>query len=142
MLDPTVTAGHAPPPTTDKLLRQFSLIWVSFFAALALWHGLKPGNGRWAVVFATLALTLGPLGLIRPAIIRPVFVVWMAIALPIGAVISRLVLALLYYLLFTPLSVFFTLIGRDALRLRRPQVDSYWVAKPQAKDVREYLRLS
>jgi hypothetical protein len=50
-------------------------------------------------------------------------------------------LALLFYLLFTPLAMVFRLLKRDALQLRRPaRVDTYWTAKPTRSDVRGYLQ--
>ena len=43
----------------------------------------------------------------------------MIAAFPIGWTISRLMLAALFYLVFTPMALVFRLMGRDALHLRR-----------------------
>jgi hypothetical protein len=141
MIDPQVVDSHAPVATT-RLLRQFAALWMLFFGALALWQYFRHDSLAWAAVFGSLSVTLGPAGLLRPAIIRPVFVAWMAIALAVGAVVSRVVLAILYYFLFALVGVLFRLIRRDALDLRRPPADTYWHAKPQVKDLRQYLRQS
>src|SRR6516164_8654718 len=90
-------------PST-RMLRQFAGLWIVFFAGLAAWHGLVHERMIAAVVCATLAATLGPLGLIWPACIRPVFVAWIVVAFPIGWVVSRVTLAILFYGLFTPLA--------------------------------------
>jgi hypothetical protein len=141
MIDPQVTDSHAPVATT-RVLRQFAALWMLFFGALALWQYFRHDSRAWATIFGSLSVSLGPLGLLRPALIRPAFVVWMAMALPIGAVVSRVVLAILYYFLFALVGVLFKLVRRDALNLRRPETDTYWHVRPQVKDLRQYLRQS
>lgn len=141
MIDPQVTDSHAPVATT-RVLRQFAALWMLFFAALALWQYFRHDSRAWATILGSLSVSVGPLGLSRPALIRPVFVAWMAIALPIGAVVSRVVLAILYYFLFALVGVLFKLVRRDALNLRRPERDTYWHVRPQVKDLRQYLRQS
>jgi hypothetical protein len=141
MLESQVT-DHGPGQPTPRMLRQFAGLWLVFFGALAAWQGLVRDNAAWAIVLGTLSVTLGPLGLVRPAAIRPIFAAWMAVALVIGGVISRLILAALFYLVFTPVALLFRLIGRDELRLRRPETDSYWAPKERPRDVRSYLRQS
>jgi len=96
-----------------------------------------------ALVFALVAVTVGPLGLIWPRAVKPIFVGWMALAYPIGWLVSRIVLGIIYYGLFTPVAVFFRMSGRDALRLKRaPQAASYWQPKPRALDKAHYFRQS
>jgi hypothetical protein len=127
-----------PPSAT---LRQFAGIWLAFFGGLALWQGLIRGNTRFAVVCAAMALTVGPLGLARPRWIRRVFVGWMMLAFPIGWAMTQVMLAVMFFGLFTPLGLVFRLIGRDPLhRARRPGVGSYWTPKPAPADLRRYFR--
>jgi len=50
-----------------------------------------------------------------------------AVTSPIGFVISFLLMAVFYYLLITPLSLIFRLIGRDSLNRKfDPDTSSYW----------------
>jgi hypothetical protein len=56
-------------------------------------------------------------------------------------VVSSFILSGLYYLLLTPVSLVFRLLGRDALRRQfDPQADSYWVPRETPKDKRSYFR--
>jgi hypothetical protein len=42
---------------------------------------------------------------------------------------------------FTPIGLFFRLIGRDPLHRRfQPEADTYWVGRRPATDVRRYFR--
>lgn len=125
---------------TDRTVRQFAGLSLIVFGGLALWQGLVHGNLLAAILLSALALTLGPLGLIRPGWIRPVYWVWMAAVFPIGWAISHLVLAVLYFGLFMPLALVFRLRGRDALQRRfQPELASYWQEREQS-EVPRYFR--
>ena len=122
-------------------LRQFAGLWLVFFGGLALWQGLVRGQTGLATLVAVLALTIGPLGLIRPGWIRPIYVGWMVLAFPIGWTVSQVMLALMFYGLFMPIGLLFRLLGRDPLhRTRRPGVESYWTPKPAPAGPKSYFR--
>src|SRR5436309_1699313 len=106
-------------PST-RTLRQFAGVWLLALGGLACWHGLVRGHPTLGSVLALLAVTVGPLGLLKPQAIRPVFIFAMIVAFPIGWLVSRLLLACLYYGIFTPVGLLFKLIGRDVLA-RRPR---------------------
>ena len=63
--------------------------------------------------------------------------------MPVGVVVSRVLLGVLFFGLFTPVGLVFKLIGRDALaRQYKPEQTSYWEPKPGTTDIRGYLRQS
>jgi len=132
-----------PFKPSDKMLRQFSGLCILFFGAIAARQEFHHHHHTAALIFALLAVIIGPLGLIAPRAVKPIFVGWMALAYPIGWLVSRIVLGALYYLLFTPVAFFFRLSGRDALRLKpAPAAASYWQSKPRALDKAQYFRQS
>jgi hypothetical protein len=127
-----------PPRAT---LRQFAGLWLIFFGGLALWEGWVRSHTGLALLWAVLALTIGPMGLLRPGWIRPIYVGWMVLAFPIGWTVSQVMLVLMFYGLFTPIGLVFRLLGRDPLhRARRPGVESYWIPKPAPAGPRSYFR--
>jgi hypothetical protein len=127
------------PPT--RTLWQFAGLWILFLGGLACWQGFVRGNTVSAVVLAALALTVGPVGLIRPQAIRFIYVGAMLITFPIGWLVSRLVLTIIFYGVFTPMALLFNLLGRDALGLKRqPDAPSYWTPKTRAAGPKSYLR--
>jgi len=69
---------------------------------------------------------LGPLGLVKPGAIRWFFVIWMVLALPIGWLMSQLMLAALFYLVLTPAAMVLRLRGRDLLARKKPDTVSFW----------------
>jgi hypothetical protein len=130
----------SPPPRT---LRQFAVLWMLFFGGWACWQWLMKGNGGMPLLFLAMAFSIGPVGLLLPQLIRPIFVGWMCLAFPLGWAISQVILAFLFYAVLTPVGLLFRLIGRDALG-RRPhsKQDTYWLPKATPTDVRSYFRQS
>ncbi len=124
-----------------RLLRQFAGLWILFFVGLAGYQAFWGGHPSLTLPLLVLALTVGPLGLVRPSTIRYLFVGWMLLAFPIGWTVSHLMLGFLFYGIFTPVALGFKLAGRDVLH-RRPAPDraTYWTPKPAIVDMRSYFR--
>ncbi len=81
------------------------------------------------------------LALVAPRALRPLHVLLTAISLPIGLVISHVLMALLYYGLFTPVALIFRIIGRDALDRRfEPEAATYWTKRKPVTDPKQYFR--
>jgi hypothetical protein len=129
-----------PTRPTARVLRQFAVGWLLFFGALSrIW--LRRGDEGAGLALLLAALAVGLLGLLKPAAIRPLFVAAMALSLPVGWIISQILLALVFFLVFTPLAVGFRLLGRDALaRKPAPHRATFWVAKGTPEDPRTYFR--
>ncbi len=125
---------------TDRTLRQFAGLWGVCLAALACWQGLLTEPDPLARTLTGLALTVGPLGLVWPQTVRPLFIGAMLVTFPVGWVVSRLALTTLFYGVFAPVALVLRLIGRDVLCRRRPRQGTYWTARPGGTDVRRYLR--
>ena len=135
--------ADVPLNPSTRMLRQFAALWMLVFGGLAAWNGAFHGDSTTAFVLAIVAGVGGPLGLAAPRAIRPVFVAWMVVAFPIGWVVSRLALLLLFFGVVTPVALVFRMTGRDALGLkRRPGAGTYWTRKPGAPDVASYFRQS
>ena len=130
-----VTREPAP-----RLLRQFAALSLVIFGGLAAWRAASGAIDGWMWGLATAAVVIGGVGLIAPRAIRWVFTGWMIVAFPIGWLISRIVLAVLYFVVFTPVALFFRVIGRDALHRRTRTRQTYWTAKPAPSDVKSYFR--
>ncbi len=127
-------------PPTPNLLRQFAVLWLVVFGGLAGWRAWHGQTDAWTLVLALLALIVGGSGLVWPKAIRWVFTGWMIAAFPIGWTISRIVLAAMFYLVFTPVGLFFRITGRDALGLNRRPGRSYWIGKPGPERPEQYFR--
>ena len=124
-----------------KMLREFAGLWIVFFGGTALWQWLARGHPMAGLILGMLALTVGPVGLVRPGWMRPIYVTWMVLAFPIGWTLSQVILGVLFYGLFTPIGLAFRLAGRDPLTLRRsPERVTYWTSKPAPATPRRYFQ--
>ncbi len=125
---------------SDRRLRQFAVLWTLFFLCLVMrccWPTLR----TLPAAALSSGSVLGVVGWFRPRIIRPVYVSWMIAVFPIGWTVSRVVLALLFYGLFTPLGLLLWTCGRDALGLSlQPEAGSYWAKKEACTDKHRYLQ--
>jgi hypothetical protein len=141
MIDPEF--HESPPDTTTRIVRQFAGLWFLLFEGLAGWQWVVHGNRVLAFTLAALGLLVGVLGLTKPRTVSPLFTCLMTLTYPIGWLVSRILLAVLFYGMFTPLALFFRFIGRDALvRRRRPDGSTYWIPRPEPRDARSYFRQS
>ena len=116
-------------PTNTKL-RQFG--WICL-----LGFGLLGGVARWLWELPLLGdvfFVIGPLltvvGLVHAPALRYVFIGMSVVSLPIGFVVSHLLLGVLYYLVLTPIGLIMRLAGKDPLRLKGDRnALSYWVER-------------
>ena len=129
-------------PPSEKTLRQFAVLCLVVFGGLGAWRMWRHAADVPAIALVTVGAIIGLAGLVRPSSIRLVFTGWMMAAFPIGWVVSRVMLGLLFYGMFTPVAAAFRLRGRDALHRRRPATPSYWLPKPKPADAASYLRQS
>ena len=126
---------------TSKTLRQFGILCLFIFGGWAAWRLADGQRDPGTLFLAAASVLLGLLGLVRPNALQPIFTAWMTVAFPLGWLISRLLLATLFYGVFTPIGAIFRLRNRDVLRIRsRPSAASYWADKPKSDDVSDYLR--
>ena len=51
---------------------------------------------------------------------------WMRFGLLLGMIISPIVLGVLFFGMFTPMAIAMRLMGRDELRLKKQNIDSFW----------------
>jgi uncharacterized membrane protein YhdT len=113
---------------TDEQLSQFG--WIALIGFPLVGYVITNSFG----LGPTLLYVLGGIGiatlllsLVKPRLILPVFLGMSLIAVPIGFVISWVLMALVYYGLFTPVGLLFRLTGRDKLHKHPdPDAKTYW----------------
>ena len=82
------------------------------------------------------------LGAVLPRSLKWVYVAWMTLAMVLGAIVSTILLVLLFYLVVTPIGLIARLAGKDFLsRKLDSKASSYWIlrdiAQPKAKHEHE-----
>lgn len=130
-----------------KKLREFGWIAVGGFGLIGLVVAWKTGAFEGEAGFLApqilwgVGVLCGVLALVFPAGLRPIYLILTAVALPIGLVVSNVLLALLFYGLFTPIALVFKLKGRDELHRKWDKsAASYWVKTPGRRPAEDYYR--
>jgi hypothetical protein len=121
-------------------LRKFGLtVGTAFavFGAISWWRGHElPPRILW-----TLAGLLIVPGLLAPSILGPVQRGWMAFAMVLGHINTRIILTVLYYLVMTPVGLVMRLFRDPLDRSLKDTRDSQWVRREQQPvDVARYER--
>jgi hypothetical protein len=81
------------------------------------------------------------LGLAIPAVIRPVYQLLTIVTFPIGWLVTKVVLTIVFYLVVTPTGIVLKLLRRDPLRIRRQRDRStYWVPSRSRRGAKSYLQ--
>jgi len=106
--------------------KKFGLFFSAIFVLIAVYVYLK-----FRVEFAVFALTISTLfaiaAFLTPQILSPLNRLWFCLGLLLGKIVSPIVLALIYFVLITPVSLVTRLFGRDELKIKKRTVESYWV---------------
>jgi multisubunit Na+/H+ antiporter MnhG subunit len=67
-----------------------------------------------------------------PIALKPVYIIWMRLAFILGWVNTRIILILMFYLIFTPVGLFMRLFGIDPLE-RDKKGPTYWKVKEKTE---------
>ena len=108
--------------------RSFGLVFAAVFALLAAynaWHG----GGAWPVYLA-IAVAFLAVALAAPKWLALLNRLWTRFGLMLSMIVSPIVLALMFFLVVTPVGVLMRLTGKDPLRLRHDSgTGSYWIVR-------------
>ena len=115
--------------------------WL-YFKQGPRWLALTPSTGEAAgwVLWAFAAYSL-MMAFVAPKAVLPIYYILTCISVPVGFVLSHVILFVIFYGLFTPVALVFRIRGRDVLSRRfEPQARSYWIRREPTVDVRRYFR--
>jgi hypothetical protein len=122
--------------------REFSLIVGGVFVLLGAWWLYRGKFVSLAHIFLPLGALLIFLGLLWPRLLVLPNRAWMLLAEGLSFVTTRIILALVFFLVVTPIGVVKRLTGWDPLSRRGARSDSYW--KPYSerqRDPRHYEKM-
>jgi hypothetical protein len=134
-----LTTFNRDPSPAD--LRTFGRLLVPFVVVAGGLVRLRTGSAPAGVAVWAVGGVLAAVFLAAPAARRPIFVGWNGLAYPIGWVVSHVVLAVVFYLVFTPIGFVVRRFSRDPLERRfEPARPSYWVERDEPPPVGRYFR--
>jgi hypothetical protein len=108
--------------------RQFGLVFAGVFAIIGLLPLLGDTPVRWwALGVAAVFLAIS---FVHAGLLRPLNRVWFRFGMALHAVVSPIVMGLMYYIAVAPVGLIMRALGKDVLKLRfDPQAASYWIER-------------
>jgi hypothetical protein len=123
-----------------RQLALFGAVWLVVFAA---WGGVAYWRGATSTAAAVwvVAILVPAIGWFIPPLMRIVYLGLAYLTFPLGAVLSFVVLAAVYFGVFTPIGLLMRWFGHDPMcRRRDAKATTYWVPRNPTTDVRRYFR--
>ena len=120
---------------TIKDLKVFSLIWVMIFAIIAFYSPVINWSSAdgfkieyikyWALICAVLFILEA---IFTPPHLKSFYVLWVEVGEKFGKIFSLIIMLLMFYIMFTPISIILKLTNKDLLKTKRNyKCDTYWV---------------
>ena len=121
---------------TNRQLRQFGVVGLVVLPSVTWLWTLDLVAVCWA---GAAGLGACGIGFVAPTILKPVYLGLTIATMPIGLILGEVVMLLIYFGLFLPMSIVFRIIGRDALKRRTQNgEESFWQKKKRPTSVRNY----
>ena len=107
--------------------RNFGIVFFIVFLIIALWPILKQNEIRiWSLIISFIFFVLG---LINSKLLTPLNKLWFKFGILLGNIISPFIMALIFFLVVTPISLIMKIFGKDILNLKKNKNSSYWIKK-------------
>ena len=122
-------------PNSNKDIKSFGItigIILFIISGLLMYYG----KGSYQLIAIVASIFIG-LGLILPALLKPIYFVWMTFAAILGWVMTRVILSLVFYLIMTPIGLLTKLLGEDFLALKMIKSDSYWNYRDSSEELNQ-----
>ena len=121
-----------------SLMIGFPIIAVVLFLITALRTWSIP---VWPLWVALIGFSVGAVCRAVPAIAPPFYFVWYALGCSIGMIVTNVIIAGMYYLVFAPIGFLLRASGRDPMERKFLPADaSYWKDAEKITDKERYFR--
>jgi len=107
--------------------RSFGILFFIVFLLIAIWPVFKGESFRvWSILIALIFLILG---LLKSKLLSPLNLIWVKFGELLGRIIAPAVMAIIYFIIITPIGLFMSLIGKDLLNTKFSKDNSYWIKR-------------
>ena len=108
--------------------RSFGWVFTAVFAVIGVWPLVSGGPLRWWALITAAVFMVATL--LAPALLALPNRVWLRFGLLLNRIVSPVALAIMFYVVVTPMGLLMRLFAKDNLHLRDRDVDaSYWIRR-------------
>ena len=119
-------------------LRWFAGLWLPAAFLVIAWSFYRNDSVTTATGIAAAGVTLGILGLLVPAVASAIYRTLLWVTMPIGWVLSWVILITLYFAILTPLGKLLRLFHDPMQRQLERAAGSYWTRRRPAPAARYF----
>ena len=119
--------------------KRFGFFFCGVFSLLALYFYFY-ASSLYAVVFLIFSIFFLLAAIFKDSLLSPFNRAWMQLGVLLGKIVSPIILAFLFFLMFTPIALLMRLFNRDELHLRSSNSDSFWRLRDPIKFNKESLK--
>ena len=111
--------------------KSFGLLFFVVFLIIGLWP-LKNGENL-NFYFIAVSIIFLILGLINSKLLSPLNKSWIKLGEILGIIIAPIVMALVYFVILTPVSFIVRIFGKDLLNLKLlKEKETYWIKRKKS----------
>ena len=108
--------------------RSFGLLFFIVFIVVGLWPVIKGETANIYLILISLFFLI--FGLINSKILSPLNKAWIKFGEILGLIIAPIIMALVYFIILTPISLIVRMLGKDLLGLKfLKKQDTYWTRR-------------
>jgi len=108
--------------------RSFGLLFFIVFIVVGLWPITKGETANIYLILISLFFLI--FGLINSKILSPFNKAWIKLGEILGLIIAPIIMALVYFIILTPISLIVRMFGKDLLGLKfLKKQDTYWMKR-------------
>lgn len=105
-----------------KDLKIFAFIWSLIFTVIGIHYKIN--------IFIGIAGIFFLIGMIKPIVLSNFYKAWIKIGEYIGGIVSKIIMFMLYFGLFTPISIFLKFLKKDLLNKKIDKSKrTYWIER-------------
>jgi hypothetical protein len=113
---------------TNNNLKSFGIIWFLIFFAISFYPLI--GNNKINMLSLSASIVFFLISIMKPRILKYFYILWIKLGNIIGYYISIIVMFILYFFLFTPISVILKIMRKDLLNKKIDlKTKSYWLVR-------------
>jgi len=113
--------------------KNFGYTFTIVFFIISLYFVVFTYNITFFIIFLLVSITFLSVTLAKPYLLAKPNLIWFKFGILISKIINPLILGLLFYIIFTPISLWFKIIKRDVLKTNFHSGSSYWNKKIKYK---------
>jgi|TARA_B110000459_G_C16598363_1_gene489809 hypothetical protein len=112
-------------PTNKK----FGFFFTAIFLIATTYFYINNASSSVVSTLSVVSLSFLVATLVNPDLLLPLNRLWMRFGLLLGMIISPIVMGIIFFGLFTPMSLTMRLFRRDELRLRFKNKKTHWILR-------------